>query len=230
MEVMNPEELAPLAYEARVAAKEYARSRCVWTGRIVTVAFDQYRNLRDKGKFVFGSSSMTWEEIWDKYEAQIMKEEESGGSSGLKENEAGKGGPKGRWRFRKDEESDSVTMRVYRRILERSCETNQAFDSLFLKEGSADDNDSNDLAGISAKLEEDVRMVLLRPKEGANMIRKQEKSEKKERKAKEKKERGQRKGREKLEKVRRKARKKEEKILRNVSEEQQGADGKEDKH
>ena len=46
MGLMNPEELASLAYEARIAAKEYARSRCVWTGRLITKAFDQYRSLR----------------------------------------------------------------------------------------------------------------------------------------------------------------------------------------
>jgi hypothetical protein len=33
LEVMKPEELAPLAYEARVAAKQYARSRCILPGR-----------------------------------------------------------------------------------------------------------------------------------------------------------------------------------------------------
>ena len=66
MKVMRPEELAPLANEARIAAKEYARSRWMLTGRMLTVAFDQYRNLRDKGWFVFGPSHMTWDEIWDK--------------------------------------------------------------------------------------------------------------------------------------------------------------------
>jgi len=222
MEVMKPEELAPLAYEARIAAKEYARSRCMWTGRILTSAFDQYRNLRDKGQFVFGSSSMTWEEIWDKYEAQIRKEEESSITDGssLKEKK------RRPWRIKKDEESDSLTMRIYLRILERSCETNQVFDSLFLKDETDDEDSSNQLAAISAKLEEDVRMVLLRPKESDSMIRKQKKAVKKQQKDREKKERTQQKDRKKEEKRQRKDRIKEEKKQRNNSNKQESTEDK----
>lgn len=171
------------------------------------MAFDQYRNLRDKGRFVFGPSHMTWDEIWDKYEAQIMEEESSNSTDtdGMPE----KSGARRRWWIKKDED-ESVTMRTYRRILERSCETNQVFDSLFLKDTTDDDDVSDNLAEISAKLEEDVRMVLLRPKESANMMDKQQKAEKMQRKAREKEERNQRKAGEKEEKARRKLKEKEE--------------------
>jgi hypothetical protein len=162
MGLMKPEELAPLAYEARIAAKEYARSRCVWTGRLVTAAFDQYRNLRDRGRFS-AQSSMTWDEIWQKYEAQIVEEECTEALNGTT-------------RRRKE---TTLTMRIYLRILERSCATNQAFDSLFLKD---DENDSDNLAEIASQLENDVRAVLLRPKVNDKVMRTQQKANEKEEK------------------------------------------------
>jgi hypothetical protein len=207
MGLMKPEELAPLAYEARIAAKEYARSRCVWTGRLVTAAFDQYRNLRDRGRFS-SQSSMTWDEIWQKYEAQIVEEE-------CAEALLNADTP----RRRKTEDETTLTMRIYLRILERSCATNQAFDSLFLKEG---EDDSDDLAEIASTLENDVRAVLLRPKENADLMRKQQKANEKE----EKEEKELRKVEEKDEKEQRKMKEKEEKRKRDREENEQEKDQK----
>ena len=144
---MKPEELAPLAYEARIAAKEYARSRCVWTGRLVTAMFDRYRNLRERGRWS-QTSSLTWDELWQKYEAQIVQEECADVLNGT---------------VATAEQKESLTMHIYLKILERSCATNEAFDSLFLKEVHTDDSD--DLAQIASQLEHDVREILLRPKE-----------------------------------------------------------------
>ena len=120
-----------------------------------------------------------------------------------------KSGARRPWWIKKDED-ESVTMRTYRRILERSCETNQVFHSLFLKDTTDNDDVSDNLAEISAKIEEDMRMVLLRLKESANMMDKQQKTEKMQRKAREKEERNQRKAGEKEEKARRKLKEKEE--------------------
>lgn len=133
MGVMKPEELAPLAYNARIAAKEYARSRCNLAGRLMTTAFDLYRGRLGK------QSSMSWEEIFKKYEAQIVEE--------VCTNE-----------LKRPSDKD-LTMQIYLRILERSCSTNQAFDSLFLKE--EDEDDSDYLDAIADKLENDVRFLLL---------------------------------------------------------------------
>jgi len=133
MGVMKPEELAPLAYNARIAAKEYARSRCVWTGRLMTTAFDIYRGRLGK------SSSMSWEELYKKYEAQIVEEECSDELNSIPDDE-------------------DLTMRIYLRILERSCSTNQAFDALFLNEEHDDDSDYLD--SIATKLEGDVCFLL----------------------------------------------------------------------
>jgi hypothetical protein len=160
MGLMKPEELAPLAFNARIAAKEYARSRCIWTGRLMTTAYDLYRGRLGK------PSSMSWEELYKKYEAQIVKEECSDEWNDLpsEDNKSG---------------DDDLTMRIYLRILERSCSTNQAFDSLFLTE---DDDDDDYLNAIASKLENDVRFLLL----SSNKQEKVEKVEKKLQKAEQK--------------------------------------------
>jgi hypothetical protein len=133
MGLMKPEELAPLAYNARIAAKEYARSRCNLPGRLMTTLIDVYRGRLGK------PSSMSWEEIFKKYEAQIVEE--------VCTNEL------------KRPSDEDLTMQIYLRILERSCSTNQAFDALFLKE--EDEDDSDYLDAVADKLENDVRFLLL---------------------------------------------------------------------
>ncbi|CAJ1922518.1 unnamed protein product [Cylindrotheca closterium] len=162
MGVMKPEELAPLAYNARIAAKEYARSRCVWTARLMTTAFDIYRGRLGK------SSSMSWEELYKKYEAQIVEEE---CNSELNGNQS---------------DDEDLTMRIYLRILEKSCSTNQAFDSMFLNE-EEDDEDSGYLDSVATKLEDDVRYILLPPNERAKAKKVKRQMEKAEEKMAEKK-------------------------------------------
>ena len=175
MGLMKPEELAPLAYNARIAAKEYARSRCIWTGRLATTAFDQYRNLKKNGRF--GASSMTWEEIWQKYEGQIVQEE---CSDELNSDNKEQRRP---WRIKK-QSPENLTMRIYLRILERSCVTNEAFDSLFLNDDNEeDDDDRYYLTEIASQLDNDVREVLLNPKESAEVVRQQTKAQKEQQKA-----------------------------------------------
>ena len=161
--VMEAAALAPLAYEARMAAKEYSRSRCRWPARLATEAFDQYRSLRDNGR-LGGSGRMSWEELWNKYEAQIVAEECTQALEGKKTKQ-------------RTSKEETLTMRIYLRILERSCATNQAFDDLFLKEGS-DDRDIDDLEAIAEKLEHDVRSILLRPKESAKAEKRADKATK----------------------------------------------------
>jgi hypothetical protein len=197
MGLMNPEELAPLAYQARIAAKEYARSRCVWTARLLTTAFDQYRNLRDRGRL--GASSMTWDELWQKYEAQIVQEE---CMSQLNKK-------------KKTPDQETLTMRIYLRILERSCVTNQAFDRLFL---SQDDHQDDQLYPIAQQLEQDVCTLLLRPKEAEKVEKKSLKMEKKQQKAERKEEKQQQKADRKEEKQQQKAERKEEKRNRRLEE------------
>jgi hypothetical protein len=186
MGFVTAEDLAPLAYEARIAAKEYARSRCVWTGRVGVFLFDQYRSLRDKGRLIQPgkSSSMSWEEIWAKYEGQILKEHaEKKKKGGMKVKEL---------------DEDELMMQTYMRILERSCSTNQTFDKLFLhdKEGGNDGGGNNgdiSLASIASQLDHDVRTILLSPSEISKVEKKVKKMEKKQLKEREKEEKMQRK-------------------------------------
>jgi hypothetical protein len=196
MGLMKPQELAPLAYEARIAAKQYARSRCTFPARIGTAAFDVYRNLRNRGR-LGGPSSMTWQEIYKKYEVQIVQEECALNNSNTKDDESKKTSscviP----------EKD-LTMRIYLRILEKSCVTNQAFDNLFLKQNDVmDDTTSKHFAEIAQTLDHDVREILLRPKDCEKAMKKAEKAEKKA---------------EKVEKKRLKAERKEEKKQQKIEE------------
>lgn len=161
MGFVQAEDLAPLAYEARIAAKEYARSRCIWTGRVGVFIFDQYRSLRDKGRLIKpgSSSSMSWEEIWAKYESQIIQEYKEKGI---------------------ELDEDELMMQTYMRILERSCSTNQTFDRLFLKNSGS--NDDVDLDSIANQLERDVRAILLSPREMSKAEKRVGKLEKRQKK------------------------------------------------
>ena len=190
--LMRPDELAPLAFQARVAAKAYARSRSVWTGRIITSLFDQYRSLRDKGRFVSSEqSSVSWEELWNKYEAQIVQEEcqaamqheeqqqeqqQSSSVSSSKPKDVSPQTPQ-------SSEDDSLTMRIYLRILQKSCATNAAFDSLFLRNTTTATQDKVDLVAMGQKLERDVQEILLDPRQNARMRRQQAQTAKRDAKA-----------------------------------------------
>merc|ERR1712085_112518 len=74
-----------------------------------------------------------------------------------------------------DNDNSLLTMRIYRRILEKSCETNQAFDDLFLKNGE-DEDDDDSFDQIGKQLEIDV-LALLRPKESAKFLKEKEKAQ-----------------------------------------------------
>ena len=222
--LMNPEELAPLAYEARLAAKAYARSRCHWSGRLLTAAFDQYRSLRDRGRLVAPfqkPASMSWDEIWEKYEGQIVREE----CTEVLQLEDGSW-QRGTCKFLDEEDQrESLTMRIYLRILEKSCATNQAFDSLFLKNNDGEDSTNKELAAIAAQLEEDVRSILLSSKESEKVEKTMEKMEKEHRKTQEKEEERQ----EKEDKRQRKAQEKEGERQEKEGERQLKAQEKEEK-
>lgn len=111
-----PTDLAPLAFEARLAAKKYARERCVLPGRIMAMIYDGYRSWRSWG--TWSVEGMSWEQVWNKYETQILEEymEDNQGHVDLEELQ------------------EEITARICVRILERSCITNEQVDKLFLKE------------------------------------------------------------------------------------------------
>ncbi|VEU43303.1 unnamed protein product [Pseudo-nitzschia multistriata] len=64
-EIVRPEELAPLAYEARKAAKMYVRERCRVPSRVGAYLIDGFRQLYKYGKFQPNGAS--YEQIWIRY-------------------------------------------------------------------------------------------------------------------------------------------------------------------
>ena len=109
------DELAPLAYQARMAAKKYARERSRLPGRIGSMFYDGWRQWRRYGKWKF--DGMTWEQIWEKYERQILLETVGEGWLDGEMEEDG-----GQLRELNDEE---LTAKICLRILERSVVTNE---------------------------------------------------------------------------------------------------------
>jgi hypothetical protein len=175
--ILEAEELAPLAYQARLAAKEYARMRSTLPNRLLAMAFDSYRSWRREGN-PLKTKGLTWEDLWDKYEAQIVEEEcESEIKQGKKCLL----------------DRDALMQRIYLRILEKSCATNQAFDKMFLNEKKAtipvstsSVTDMGELASIASQLETDVREILLPPEDRKKLAKIDVKIEKADTKARQK--------------------------------------------
>jgi hypothetical protein len=160
--MLHPEDLAPLAYQARVAAKLYARERCVLPARIVANLYDGFRQWKKYGQF--HCHGMSYQQLWDKYASVILHDAHTN---------------------RDDLTVEDVTAKICLKILERSCQTNPAVDQLVncpqddycsstmsavptpststLSTDDSDDDDVvDDLKFITAQLEADARS-LLRP-------------------------------------------------------------------
>lgn len=149
-EIVRPEELAPLAYEARKAAKMYVRERCRVPSRVGAYLFDGFRQLRKYGRFQPNGAS--YEQLWIKYY-------EENGSHNITDHE---------WEYlfretdhhhdRDDDDDDDddlddvedimdgiddavieeeIVKRTCQKILEKSCTTNEAIDRFFLKGATA---------------------------------------------------------------------------------------------
>ncbi|KAL7538895.1 hypothetical protein ACHAWF_006248 [Thalassiosira exigua] len=124
-------ELAPLAYRARVAAKKYARERSRLPGRIGSMLYDGYRSWRRYGKWT--SAGMTWEQVWSKYEDQVLREATAApGEPGRTSSSVLRG-----------LDDDELTARICMRILERSVVTNEAIDRIFLKRLAEDEEEED---------------------------------------------------------------------------------------
>lgn len=136
---LQPEDLAPLAYKARVAAKLYARERCSVPARLWAMGFDGLRAWKKYNKFQV--TGMSYDQVWEKYESEIMQEIQHC-TEGLTE--------------------EDVTAKICLRILERSCTTNEGVDKLFLRESDAKamEEQQQDISDITQQLEKDVRAIL----------------------------------------------------------------------
>lgn len=132
---VRPEDLAPLAFEARVAAKVYARERCIVPARVFAMAYDGFRSFRRYGKFQV--RGMSYDQIWEKYSQLILEEDED-----LMDND--------------------VTAKICVKILEKACQTNERIDKWILRNGEWKDmkEQERDLESITSQLEQDVRDIL----------------------------------------------------------------------
>ena len=107
----SSEDLAPLAYRARVAAKLYARERSTLPTRLGACLFDGARQFRNYGSFQ--TNGMSYDQIWEKYAKQVMQEED--------------------W-----EDEEDLTSKICYKILEKSCTSNAAVDAALLGEDAHD--------------------------------------------------------------------------------------------
>lgn len=100
---VTAEELAPLAYEARRAAKLYARERCRVPARVAANLYDGVRQWKRYGRFQ--PAGMSYEQVWDKYYSQWCDECGS---------------------------EEEVVSKTCQTILEKSCQTNEMIDRWLL--------------------------------------------------------------------------------------------------
>lgn len=139
---VKAEDLAPLAYSARKAAKMYAQYRCRVPSRVAAKLYDGFRQWRNYGSF--DTKGMSYQQIWEKYSKVILEE------SDLEEE---------------DMNTEDVTAKICLKILERSCKTNEMIDKLCMTDGILpgfkSDEDLKDLQHITDQLEQDVRQLLL---------------------------------------------------------------------
>jgi hypothetical protein len=146
---VNPEELAQLAYEARKAAKLYARERCQVPARVASFLYDGFRQLKRYGRFQ--PNGMSYDQVWDKYRSLTYMEKKRQSWGTKSEDHKG-------WT------EEEIVARTCMKILESSCRTNPRIDRMTLeKRGTGGKNvipDRDDLLKIAQTLEEDVRRLL----------------------------------------------------------------------
>jgi len=130
--IATPEEIAPLAYQARKAAKLYARERSQLPYRIMAQMMDGVRTYRQYG--TFQPCGLSYEQLWEKYRNDDEHDLIDG---------------------------DDITAKICFKILEKSCSTNQSVDQWLLSSSSQQQSESDDLELITKQLESDVRKLLL---------------------------------------------------------------------
>jgi len=187
---VRPEELAPLAFEARKAAKLYARERCHVPARWLAKWYDGYRQWKTYGRFQI--EGMSYDQVWDKYYQRSTSERRTRQRNLEHERRDGDDNyDDDNWT------EEEIVAQTCMKILESSCRTNPMVDQMTLgkrkraekknKKGRrrrrnkivndgkkyADDNDDDDecylmddeterenLEKIAQTLEEDVRKLL----------------------------------------------------------------------
>lgn len=143
---VRAEDLAPLAYSARKAAKLYSRYRCQIPSRVFAHLYDGFRQWRRYGSFDI--TGISYQQIWEKYSQAIWEESDC------------------------DEEDltyEDLTSRTCLRILERSCATNKIVDRFCISKKRSEE-ELQDLQHITNQLESDLH-ELLRPVSNSERLR-----------------------------------------------------------
>jgi hypothetical protein len=140
---VRPEELAQLAFEARKAAKLYARERCHVPARWLANWYDGIRALKRYGRFQ--TEGMSYDQVFDKYYRRSALERSS-------------------YRDESDEwTEEDIKTQTYMKILESACRTNPLIDRMTLPKKRNENNsvsEREDLKKIAQTLEDDVRKLL----------------------------------------------------------------------
>jgi hypothetical protein len=150
---VRPEELAPLAYAARKAAKLYARERSRVPTRIAATAYDGFRQLKRYGKFQ--PAGMSYDQVWDKYQRLTYVEMSNNDNSGKTNRPSSL--PNSDW------SEEEIVARTCMKIIESSCRTNPRIDQLALRVGQTTTSTKlgrAEMKKIAKTLEDDVRRLL----------------------------------------------------------------------
>ena len=165
---VRPEELAQLAFEARKAAKLYARERCRVPARLLANWYDGFRALKRYGRFQM--EGMTYDQVFDKYYRRSTMERALSVSRNRTDERERR-----RTRNRKTPNRDTsewteedIVTQTCMKILESACRTNPLIDRMTLTESQQRNHRSSDrerksledLEKIAQTLEDDVRKLL----------------------------------------------------------------------
>jgi len=122
---VRPEELAPLAFEARKAAKLYARERCHVPARWLAKWYDGYRQWKTYGRFQI--EGMSYDQVWDKYYQRSTSERRSRQRIRARERRDGDDN------YNDDNwTEEEIVALTCLKILESSCRTNPLVDQMTL--------------------------------------------------------------------------------------------------
>ncbi|KAL3896527.1 MAG: hypothetical protein SGARI_007145, partial [Bacillariaceae sp.] len=138
---VEPEELAPLAYKARKAAKLYARERCHVPARIGANLYDGFRQWRRYGKFQ--PAGMSWEQLYEKYYHEQLEEASSLSSMHHDDEDNFNNNKVHQHHYHELSMEDSLNLddtvteseivaQTCQKILEKSCTTNAMIDHMVL--------------------------------------------------------------------------------------------------
>jgi len=161
---VRPEELAQLAFEARKAAKLYARERCRIPARLLANWYDGFRSLKRYGRFQ--TEGMSYDQVFDKYYRRSAQERSSSFSGNFTDKNEHKD-TRGLDENRNVWNEEDIVTQTCMKILESACRTNSLIDRMTLRERQRQSPNKDSsfserdyLEKIAQTLEDDVRELL----------------------------------------------------------------------